>query len=635
MKLQKHPGSNQILIGAVVHSMSLWRPYWFGNVDPVCGALDGTICDVGYYDLETIYDAVPHHDNSPSVIDVDYHRPNTIRVKDAGPDESRYGNFFGSFRRFTDVLGITRPISRFAKNENFVYHPSSHGTFRAVRSGDRAFNSPPFDDIWFQEQYSSGSMLKQCTVRSGDENFASVQCIDFNQYVIVPGFDGRPSYSVSRRLADINNGGFNQVIIGPDGWYSRFNFTSFSFSFGEGGFDLHFTADWRWDPILTTLLVSPLYGFSYESRFHFTTHLSPSLTPSDFNIGEVRSRRSDLVSSTLMLTYKVLAHFGTASSHGGPDIGVENTLSVDSNHWQPLSPIRGNDIAVFELSKNRIDAYPPSLAFRRRIDSRMRDIRPSSYISTSNAADKIIESINTNLIESVSDLRDLSGLVPEVKKFANLPISVGGFEELMKAGGSEYLRAIYGIRPTLTLLAELPRIKAVLSRLSNLSHEGLNLYGDFSYTFEGEFGRKITKMTTRSKVVLSKHPGPDVSVLLGLNSINALPTASNLWDLIPLSFVIDWFVNSSGNIETLENLMILEFVELSHFVHSYSFKSPFEDEDYDFYRIEPTGSEASLKYYAREISHILPGPVSFGYPFLLPSKPPPWLASFSLLLTRS
>lgn len=305
------------------------------------------------------------------------------------------------------------------------------------------------------------------------------------------------------------------------------------------------------------------------------------------------------------------------------------------------SPIL-SDSSVDAMNIPRFISRNYLASFRTAVSNAMPDIRCSSFQSSSDALDHLTQTIDTNLVETFAEIRDVAEMLPQlgsaiaaVRRLKGGDV-LGSIKETLDFLTALRLQASFAWTPSLELLRDtLPEIVRLSSTISSLSAAKLvRGYGTMSYEFpEGEFGRETSHLVARSMVIVRSDPQSTVQDLLGIRKYGLLPSPSSLWDLVPLSFVVDWFTGVGSRIRTLESISLLAMMDVQSYTHTYLIRSPLTANELDKDGLRPSSNEGSsqpeLRLFIREISQHVPAPRSGRYDFAMPGQPP-WLTAASL-----
>jgi len=158
--------------------------------------------------------------------------------------------------------------------------------------------------------------------------------------------------------------------------------------------------------------------------------------------------------------------------------------------------------------------------------------------------------------------------------------------------------------------------------------------GKYSYLFHEPVFADLpgTKLTARTKIVIDAGPKALLRQILFADGFGILPKPSNLWDLIPFSFVVNWLTGVGANIRKAEYGAILAFVNV-YYVHSYLLESPLVADDLTPYGVHSDMIDGlTMRWYRRYVSTYLPMPTSSIFDFAMPTGSPPLFTVASLLL---
>lgn len=281
--------------------------------------------------------------------------------------------------------------------------------------------------------------------------------------------------------------------------------------------------------------------------------------------------------------------------------------------------------------------------FASEIEKSLPDIRPSSFFSTSEAVTDLTGGFDQNLIEVLTQISSFFDVFPDIgatARFIRYLTSgryVDSLLEFMNIATEYRLKHKFGIDPNLDLiLNQLPKLPAIYNRLASLSESNqVTAYGTFKHHFDYEFGRKDVSLLTKTKVVADLGADQALANVLGIKGSGFAPVPSNAWDLIPFSFVVDWFYDIGSRLRDFENASLLSLLSIKVFVHSYTITSPIEESELSEFGLSYTrpGSDDNvpeLRYYRREVSAYLPLFRRSRYDFRLPTRLPSWATAGAL-----
>jgi len=274
---------------------------------------------------------------------------------------------------------------------------------------------------------------------------------------------------------------------------------------------------------------------------------------------------------------------------------------------------------------------------------RMNDIRNSAFQSTSAAMEEVTHNIGTNLLEQLSQVEGYLHYLPDLPKALRAVTSLStrplrSIRDVIDFLADLRLRQSFSYGPDAAMIDEvLPAMARLVSHLMHIEAELAVGRGIFRYTFpEGEFGRPLTTLETRTKVVVRRDPTSLLAKFLGVDAMGISPIPSNLWDLIPFSFVLDWFTGIGGRIRDLEVALELALSGPQYLCHTYKVATRLtkaELAEHDLMNFNVDGvvrSPFEWRVFNREVSRFVPTPKDGRYDFGLPGSQPPWLTALSL-----
>lgn len=280
----------------------------------------------------------------------------------------------------------------------------------------------------------------------------------------------------------------------------------------------------------------------------------------------------------------------------------------------------------------------PLGSFRKAVMDSWDDIVPSAMFSTVDAFKEAEGYLGTNVLQNLQKLPGIASSLPQVVeavsvlgKIARRDLSFSTFKEILDLATSTVLQANFEWRPYHTIVVQyLPEMASSLSSLGDITKNSIG-YGSFRHQISNDLGRKEVTLLTRTKLVMDASPSGLLSALLGYDALGLLPKASNLWDLIPFSFVANWFTGVGEALRRAEYTLLLAGIP-AYFVHTYTITSPLTSEELDTFETSNSGDvAASLRLYYRDITLYSPVPRDSRFGFGLPSGFPP-LGTFGSLL---
>jgi len=288
-----------------------------------------------------------------------------------------------------------------------------------------------------------------------------------------------------------------------------------------------------------------------------------------------------------------------------------------------------------EESRFRLGYIPSKLGsashnFRDAIRASFDDIVPSSLFSTVSAFKESENSLDLNILQNIQKLPDLASALPRIKEAVDVAsrilrhdFSSSTLREVIDLVTKTELQRSFEWRPFLDVFTTyIPRLAEFWALFGRTSQRAIGR-GSFRFKLpEGSLGRKDVTLITRTKLVMDTSQSKLLSSLLGADAIGILPKPSNLWDLIPFTFVVNWFTGIGGAIRRAEYSAILLSLP-AYFVHSYTLTSPFTSDELAAWNLSSSSEEpAGLKAYYRDLSFYSPIPRDSRFGFGIPTGIP-------------
>ena len=241
------------------------------------------------------------------------------------------------------------------------------------------------------------------------------------------------------------------------------------------------------------------------------------------------------------------------------------------------------------------------------------DFRPSVMMSFVDAAKKL-NAFRSNYIEVIGESEELLHLAPSIKdalaafmhardgNLIDAALSVGDFLS------STYLLASFGWRPAVSNSRELlEKAKRVGDSFKILS-AARTVNGKFSYDFSQSYkGYSGLHLKTRSKVRFRGVDEGFVLQAMKLDSIGLLPSSSNLWDLLPFSWLADYFVNLGTRLTVVDSIILAILNGIEFATHSYEISGNIPVSFLNQNElIGDTLAPPTFSVYFREVSRVVP-----------------------------
>lgn len=324
---------------------------------------------------------------------------------------------------------------------------------------------------------------------------------------------------------------------------------------------------------------------------------------------------------------------------GGPDVGLIPRMYVG------YSSINGG------LMQYEADSVPNFVRYRfadkqylnRRSDVALGifrdlegDIRPSSFLSSADALNKHLLALSTNHIQTLQKLGQILELLPELAEIPRLisKISSGDLsvlKDLIDYISGEILRYRFAQAPLKRAIDEITH-NDVHAFLKSLGRSGdYTIYGNFEYEIpqsQNPYDDGRLLLVTRSKISISQDLSTMVESILMANSVGLLPTLSRIWEIIPFSFVIDWFTGMNKRLKLVDTQLAYMAFRTNWCVHSYRLSYYPSSEALSDYGLENVNDAKpfSLSVYRREKSAYMPRLRESRFDFLATSGPNPLTA---------
>lgn len=637
-----------------VRARNVWCSDTFGKclvelrwLDPIVWGVQycNTVADIGWYDQVTLV-GIPFASRQGSV-SLSGFIPNDTSY-DPSRDVEIYGNFYSNISTALRVLNGSEVNIFNPSGEHNVRHQNLSGTLYPAYpamwatppedvenppswitsapwwvtpsiKGPAMHDLPAYPNGWYGSSVvymADGSITVPKVVDTAGKG--RVDLANYVDYNVVRGFGTGVEYTRAGTGIRTSKHTYEDVYADvSDPTRVSFGYTLKVWYVDNGSYAKYRVTHSFYPDVPGAPLVNPVVGQSYGVLLGVKPQSNVSTIVLEAKVGNPACVTPGVGALPTTVGASKTGSFGeNVSIYSSPydmRVDVEDSVTLQSEAWDSLS------------------------RFTSAVEKRMVDIRLSAYNATSDALGDLTDSLSTNMIENLVELKEIAELVPDLSQLAQAIRQIAGKKWL--AGGKslvDFITALklqhqFGIDPTIDLIVEvLPRIPRLVYDLSSQLNIGQTIArGSFAYDFPtGEFDRQSSHLKASSKVVLSGDFSPLVKSVLGLKAFGMLPAPSSMWDLLPLSFVVDWFANIGGRLTDVESVSILTLLNIRCIVYSYLITSPFEEGELSY--IGSADGEALLRVYHRDISRYIPRVGQGRYDFALPDSLPNWLTAGSL-----
>lgn len=265
------------------------------------------------------------------------------------------------------------------------------------------------------------------------------------------------------------------------------------------------------------------------------------------------------------------------------------------------------------------------------VSTDLNNIRPSAFHSSSDAVAQFLDILQNEHWETLSELGELASLIPNWDSFGQLAGAiarhdiVGAGLSLVDVITDADLLYSFGLRPTFGSLLEFSQeFDRLTDRLRSAGLLGRQvLHGKFTYPMVDPYGYGDAYLVTRSRVDLRFDSSSLLTLVVGGSALGLGRALTGVWDMIPFSFVVDWFLNIGGRIENIDNSARMLMIRPSVLTHSYSVYQDLSDEILltSWFEHDPSypAEKPGFKSYYREVSAFFPALRSSKYDFDAPS----------------
>lgn len=244
--------------------------------------------------------------------------------------------------------------------------------------------------------------------------------------------------------------------------------------------------------------------------------------------------------------------YGVIQSIGPAKVASTSSTYALSFRYRPSQVYTFSPQYAVEYVSMLVDQYYPN-AF---------PLDDTHYGDLAMSASEKIAYNNVNMISFLRDIRHPTEMIPKLKNLQTLmnKRSVKNLKSL-KDLSNDYLTVKYGILPTISDIKEI--FSAFESVRPYLDRNGFKTYsaGTISHLDQGDCHYDLEQ---HIKLAIDNEDSLLQLLDEQLESVGLLPTFQNLWDLVPYSFVIDWFAGVGELLERVDTRLRLERLNIRY-----------------------------------------------------------------------
>lgn len=283
---------------------------------------------------------------------------------------------------------------------------------------------------------------------------------------------------------------------------------------------------------------------------------------------------------------------------------------------------------------------------RRVFNRNLKEFRPASFISSSEALRPYFEVIKANHLENLKEVKDIFDAIPDIRPLMQILVRVmrgdrQAIVQLIDYVTDAILRYKFAQRPLVQDGKELILNNGEIARKTTLllhKREPKTLYGSLTYVFSEDEMMAIgvrdgaLSLEVHSKIRISYDLSSAMIGFILSNSLGVAPTLERLWNTLPLSFVVDWLFNMSERLKQVDTAALWCVVDFLYGVHSYKLKWYPSPELLAPYGLGTSSEQPFyLSVYRRDLTFFAPRLATSRFDFVGDNPPPDSLTVGSLL----
>lgn len=182
----------------------------------------------------------------------------------------------------------------------------------------------------------------------------------------------------------------------------------------------------------------------------------------------------------------------------------------------------------------------------------------SHYGDLANSAVGGLDAVQMNMISFLRELPEISSLIPKLQNLKKLR----NIRNAIKDTSDVYLTGKYGWMPTISDLQEIWHAMTKYTAITD--RNGFRTTSARSISSINTSHDEKIEATQCIKLAIATEDSLFLSLLEGLEFIGLFPSLNNLWDLVPYSFVLDWFIDLGDLLERVDTRLRLLRLDIKY-----------------------------------------------------------------------
>lgn len=278
--------------------------------------------------------------------------------------------------------------------------------------------------------------------------------------------------------------------------------------------------------------------------------------------------------------------------------------------------------------------------FKVAVEADFHNIAPLGPLAALDSIEAHITEFEALNYETLAEAREVFSIASPYKALKRLSEDIalgrrGMYISALELASGIYLGTEFGIDPLIDTVEEVTRKREVLAGACSVLSQPAILRGFRSYNVPGgAYGYSDVRISVHSKVVLTATVGSVISSLLRASDVGLLPTLSQLWATGPWTFALDWFLNMTERLESVETAAFAPAMNVNGVVYGYLIEAYLTDEELEAWSLRQSLAPPIIRLYKREYSRLPPMVTPSRFDFQQPGSVPQILGG-SLLVSAA